>query len=131
MSEIQSKVLNWIATGMIATGRVGASSKAMALAACGLPSDGYYPTDPSDFNRCLLMLEAVPEVREHFDKIAALGVVWERLISRWDEIESCFLEEVGHNWCKASAAPETYDLMKQVIGEEPGVIRFGNVSFRT
>jgi hypothetical protein len=125
MSDIQAKVLKWIATG-----RVGMSSKAMAMAACGMPSDGSYPHDPDDLNRCLLMLKAVPEVREHFDKIAELGVVWGRLIARWDEIEACFLDEVGLNWTKAKDAPKTYALMKEVIGEEPGVVRFGNVSFR-
>ncbi|WP_339733324.1 hypothetical protein [uncultured Pseudomonas sp.] len=126
MSEIQTKVLNWIATG-----RVGASSKAMAMAACGLPNDDSYPHDPDDLNRCLLLLEAVPDVRDHFDKIAALGVVWGRLVKRWADIEASFLDEVGLNWSKAQEAPKTYALMREVIGEEPGVVRFGGVSFRT
>lgn len=125
MSQIQTKVLNWIATG-----RVGASSKAMAMAACGLPNDGSYPHDPDDLNRCLLLLESVPDVRDHFEKIAALGVVWERLIGRWADIEASFLDEVGLNWSKAQAAPKTYALMLDVKGEEPGVVRFGSVSFR-
>lgn len=125
MAEIQSKVLIWVATG-----RVGASSKAMAMAACELPNDGSYPRDPDDLNRCLLMLKAVPEVRDHFDKIEALGVVWGRLIKRWEDIEAAFLDEVGLNWSKAEDAPVTYKLMRQVIGEEPGVVRFGNVSFK-
>lgn len=126
MSEIQTKVLNWIATG-----RVGASSKVMAMAACGLPNDGSYPHDPGDLNRCLLLLEAAPEVREHFDKIEALGVVWSRLIGRWADIEASFLDEAGLNWSKAKEAPKTYALMREVIGEEPGVVRFGSMSFRT
>src|SRR5690606_19342598 len=126
MPEIQTKVLNWIATG-----RVGASSKAMAMAACGLPNDGSYPSDPADLNRCLLMLEAVPEVRQRFETIAAFGIVWKRLIGRWDEVEASFLNEVGFNWSKGESAPKTYQLMKEVIGEEPGVIRLGAMSFRT
>src|SRR5690606_2782385 len=121
MPEIQTKVLSWIATG-----RVGASSKAMAMAACGLPSDGSYPHDPDDLNRCLLMLEAVPEERARFDKIAALSVVWSRLIARWSEIEAAFLDEAGRNWSKARSAPRTYQLMKEVIGEDPDVISLGN-----
>jgi len=125
MPDIKSKVLNWLATG-----RVGSSSKAMAMAACGLRNDGSYPSDPDDLNRCLLLLEAVPEVREHFDKIAAVGVVWGRLVARWDEIEQSFLDEVGLNWSKAQSGGKTYYLMKEVIGEEPGVVRFGAVSLR-
>lgn len=126
MSEIQQKVLHWVATGS-----VGQSSKAMAMTACGLPSEGDYPLDPDDLNRCLKMLIAVPEVRDHFEKIAALGVVWGRLIARWAEIESSFLDEVGLDWCKARSAPKTYALMKEVIGKEPDRIRFGGVSFKS
>lgn len=127
MSEIQSKVLNWIATG-----HVGASSTAMAMIACDLPNDGSYPLDPGDLNRCLLMLEEVPEVRDHFGSISKRGVVWGRLIERWDDIEKSFIEESGLNWSRSKSAPETYKLMKEVIGEEPGAIYFGNgISIRT
>ena len=70
-------------------------------------------------------------MRDHFDKIAALGVVWGRLVKRWADIEASFLDEVGLNWSKAQEAPKTYALMREVIGEEPGVVRFGGVSFRT
>lgn len=126
MSEIQEKVLRWIANG-----RVGLSSKAMALTACGIACDKDYPLDPSDLNRCLLMLDQVPEVREHFGRVAELSLVWGRLIARWSEVESCFLDEAGLNWSKSDSAPKTYRLMKEVIGDEPGVVRFGGFSVRT
>lgn len=126
MPEIQTKFLRWIATG-----RVGASSKAMAMTACGLPSERDYPLDPDDLNRCLLMLQAVPEVHDHFDKIAALSPVWGRLIERWAEIEAIFLEEVGLNWSKGDSAPKTYKLMQDAIGEDPSAVRFGNLRIKT
>jgi len=127
MPEIKDAVLSWLAAG-----RVGSSSKTMALAACGLPNDGDYPHDPDDLNRCLLMLKAVPDVRQHFDKIEALGAVWARLIKRWPEIEASFLDEVGLNWSKAKASPATYKLMREVICKEPGVVHLGGgMSFRT
>lgn len=126
MSDIRSSVMEWMATG-----RVGASSEAMAFAACELPSSGSYPLDPSDLNRCLMLLQAVPAVREHFAKVAALGEVWARLIERWSDLEQSFLEEAGPNWSKATSAPKTYALLKEVIGEESGVIKLGGgVSFR-
>jgi len=120
VSDIENKVLIWLATG-----RVGSSSKAMALAACEMQSDKSYPLDPDDLNRCLLMLQQVPEVRQQFDKIAALSEVWGRLIERWDEIEATFLEEAGFNWSKQKRAPNTYRLMKEVIGNDPNVIQLG------
>lgn len=109
MPEIQSKVLRWIATG-----RVGASSKAMAMAACDMPTDGAYPSDPADLNRCLLMLEAVPEVRQQFAKVAAISRPWANFIENWGKLEAMFLEEVGLNWSKAQSAPKTYEFMKSL-----------------
>lgn len=106
---MKEKILNWFGTG-----RVGASSKAMALAVLDIKNDGSHPYDPDDFNRCLLLLEAVPEIRQHMDKISAINKTWSKLVSRWGEVESCFLDEVGLNWRKANRAPKTYALMKDI-----------------
>jgi len=118
VSDIRSAVLEWLFTG-----QVGASSKAMAAAACGLPSSRSYPSDPDDLNRCLLLLEKVPAIREKFSAISELSDVWARLIDRWEAIERSFLDEVGLNWTKSNRAPQTYALMKKVIGEEIGIVR--------
>ena len=107
---MKDKVLAWMGTG-----RVGASSKTMALHLCGSPCDGSYPYDPDDLNRCLLFLEAVPEARAKLPKMATLNRKWAALISRWDEIEASFLEEAGLDWCKAQRAPNTYRLMREVM----------------
>lgn len=118
MSDIQTKVLNWIASG-----RVGSSSKAMAMAACSLPSDGSYPHDPDDLNRCLLlMLEAVPEVRQQFAKVAAISRPWANFIENWEKLEAMFLEEVGLNWSKAQSAPKTYEFMKSLRAPDGRIV---------
>ena len=106
---MKDKLLEWFATG-----RVGASSKAMACAAAGLPGDKSHPYDPDDFNRCLLLLEAVPEIRDCMDNVAGISGTWAKLVNRWDEVEQCFLDEVGLNWSKARSAPKTYELMKEI-----------------
>lgn len=106
---MKDKILDWFATG-----RVGASSKAMACAVADLPHDKSHPYDPDDLNRCLLLLEAVPEIRNQMDKVASISGTWGKLVARWDEVEQCFLDEVGLNWCKARSAPKTYELMKQI-----------------
>ena len=106
---MKDKILNWFGTG-----QVGASSKAMALAAAGMPNDGSHPYDPDDLNRCLLLLEAVPEIRGHMADIAAIDATWKELIARWDEVERCFLDEAGLNWTKARTARKTYALMKSI-----------------
>ena len=111
-NDIKTKVLKWFATG-----RVGESSRVMALVACGLKDllKGYdVPEDPGDFNRCLLLLDAVPEIRAKMDDIAALGGRWAKLVPRWAEIEKCFKDEAGPNWAFSDSAPRTYKLMKEV-----------------
>lgn len=112
LSEIaSSQVLDWLANG-----RVGLSSKTMAMIALGLPAKRIdHPHDPDDLNRCLLLLEAAPGVRDIFPKIAQSSKVWAALIANWNEIELTFLHEVGLNWCKAQSAPKTYALMRRVI----------------
>jgi len=109
--NINQKVLMWLSNG-----KVGASSKAMAFAAIGMPNTKMIPYDPADFNRCLLLIDEIPEIKERFDKISKLSPTWERLIARWDEIEKCFLEEVGFNWSHGKKAPKTYNLMQDIIG---------------
>ena len=103
------RVLKWFATG-----NVGSSSRAMACEAVDLPHDKSHPYDPSDFHRCLMLLEAVPEIRQRMDKVAAISGTWAKLVSRWDEVEKCFLDEAGIDWRKSNRAPKTYALMKQV-----------------
>ena len=107
--DIKDKILNWFGTGQI-----GASSKAMALAAVGVPNDGSHPHDPGDLNRCLMLLDSVPEIRLYMDKVAAMSDTWNILVERWDEVEQCFISEAGLNWRKSGHAPRTYDLMKTI-----------------
>lgn len=106
---MKDKILEWFANG-----RVGASSKAMACAAADLPHNKSHPYDPDDLNRCLLLLEAVPEIRDNMNKVAGISATWTKLVARWSEVEQCFLDEVGLNWCKAHSAPKTYQLMKDI-----------------
>lgn len=113
MQELKEKVLHWFVHG-----EKGISSKAMASAVIGEQPDRSWgrnhPSDPADLNRCLKFLSMVPEARDHFDKVAAISDIWARLIARWNEVEQCFLDEVGFNWCNAKSAPKTYALMKEI-----------------
>jgi hypothetical protein len=107
--DVKNKILCWLGTG-----RVGASSKAMALAAAEMPNDLSHPYDPDDLNRCLLLLEAVPEIRDHMGRVAAMSETWRKIVERWDDVEKCFIEEVGFNWENGHSAPKTYELMKSL-----------------
>lgn len=110
--ELMEKVLNWFGNG-----RVEASSKCMAVYLTTGKKEGLhiaYPHDPADLNRCLLLLNQVPELREHIHKMAVLCDQWRRLVENWDSLESCFINEVGLNWSKGGRASITYKAMKQM-----------------
>jgi hypothetical protein len=109
----ETKVAHWFATG-----EVGTSSKTIAsFLGLGIRRcrDFSHPHDPDDLDRCLQLLEAVPELRESLPRLAALSPEWAALVGRWDEIERSHLDEVGLRWTKAHSAPKTYFLMREVI----------------
>lgn len=109
------KILEWMATH-----RTGLSSEAMAYCALGLQRKGMWdgtehPHDPDDFNRCLLLLQQVPEIREYFPSIAELSPQWSAIIENWNRIEKQFISEAGLNWQKSGFATVTYALMREVL----------------
>lgn len=112
LENMQDKIICWICSG-----RVGESSKAMAIylgwGKCAHPIA--HPWDPDDLNRCLLLLACVPELRAELPRMAKTSAAWRGLVEHWPQIEATFLEEAGLNWRKAQRAPETYLLMQRAL----------------
>jgi len=109
--EKRDKILDWLAQG-----QPGVSSETMAFTALGV-SRRYAsaPSDPSDFNRCLLLVDEVPEVRDAFPRIRALSPKWAAIIDHWDELKELFIGEVGWDWSNGLAAPKTFQRMKDLF----------------
>ncbi len=57
------------------------------------------PLDPSDFRRCMLLLEAVPELREGLPKVAEAYPAWVGLVDHWGELEALWTEEAPTRRC--------------------------------
>lgn len=112
MTPAQSAALEWLANG-----ETGVSSETMAfwLAFEIRKGDGSYPHDPADLDRCLLLLDRVPEMRAHFHRMAEINPVWAALVENWERIEASHTAEVGLGWTKAGSAPKTYALMCSII----------------
>lgn len=108
------------AAAWILNGRVGQSSRAIYCHMIGaVDKYGYnYPSDPDDLNRCLLLLDLIPEWAPRMAEMSVHGNVWAALAGRWGELTELFLEEVGLNWSKGHdlSATKTYALMKQLQG---------------
>ena len=106
--DVMKKVFTWFASG-----NTGVSSKTIATYLCtGEYLGGCTPCDPADFNRCLQLIMAVPELKDHLYKMKKINKQWEKLIDNWDSLEQCFISEVGENWCNGGRATITYNAMK-------------------
>lgn len=109
--SLEQRAQNWIVNG-----RVGSSSRTIWAHMMGATeSRKSYPHDPDDLNRCLLLLDLIPEWAPRMAEMAQHGPQWKGLAERWDEITDCFIAEAGLDWCKASGAPKTYRLMRDIL----------------
>lgn len=117
---IEARAVAWLRDG-----QVGMSSRAIHDHMLGLePNRGFsYPRDPDDLNRCLILLELIPEWAPRIPEMAIHGKAWSGLAVQWGLIAETFIAEVGLDWCNERSAPKTYALMKTAIGNhrEPGV----------
>lgn len=96
------------------TDQVGASADFMAakLGNAGI-RDYAHPRDPSDFGRCLTLLEAAPELREQLPEMSKESAQWAALVANWDELESLFVEGT-----LSGEMAELYEWMKKLLHSE-------------
>ncbi|MOA35671.1 hypothetical protein D3C78_1571400 [compost metagenome] len=95
------------------------SSKAIWSHMTGTPSEeGYsHPHDPDDLNRCLLLLDLIPEWKPRMSEMAGHSPQWAALASQWEVITETFLGEAGLDWVNGKSAPNTYALMKTALSK--------------
>lgn len=89
----------------IIKGRVGISSQTIWAVLNGVTTEGPricthslhesydVPHDPSDFGRCLDLLESVPGWRERLGEVAAVFPKWAPMVREWPRLEALWLEE--------------------------------------
>lgn len=108
----EQRIQQWLTTG-----RRGVSSNTMLQVIerirCVNGSTSH-PWDPSDFNRCHLLLQAVPELREGFPLLAATSKPWKALITHWDELTAMLLEEQ-----RTKQYGSMYERMRELIDGVP------------
>ena len=110
-------------TNWLAFGERGLSSDAIVSTLTGTRvgrrTTTDYPFDPSDFRRCVLLLEAVPVARFAFPAMREVSPVWARLVDAWDELEALAVSEVP-DWPHPKwnqTAPLLYARFKEVRNE--------------
>lgn len=70
-----------------------------------------HPLDSGDFRRCYLLLEAVPEFREHLPTMRNVSPYWEVLVDHWDELEALLKVDLAE---KKNGSRSLYDKMKML-----------------
>lgn len=106
-----------------ANGEHGTSSKTMFRYLSGnggamIPRGRYerddHPYDPSDFRRCHLLLEAVPQWRAKLHHMKAVSTVWARLVDNWGKLTEMLKEQMITNRPNGM-----YELMQSLIYGKP------------
>lgn len=95
-------------------GETGLSSEAIVLNVIADISVGDYPSDPSDFRRCVVMMEKLPFIRTYFKRcMMNENKTWKAYIKHWDELMDLYDEEVTNGTGKA---PKLYKRMHELQG---------------
>lgn len=107
--NLDGRMLIWIRTG-----ERGLSSETIFEVLADHPlmeedMEGSTPQDPSDFRRCYLLLEAIPEWREELQKVADQHPRWQPLVDNWAELEELYLQELP-----TGKAPKLYARLHQL-----------------
>lgn len=96
-------------------GQVGLSSSALAreLLLIDHPNDRIdYPHDAGDFDRCVFLIEQVPNARYAVKRLAQKSPYWAALEPEWDSLTDMWNDEKDipeRDWC------DTYDRLKELL----------------
>jgi len=106
----------------LASGERGISSNTLFTELTGVDALGTWmrshPHDPSDFRRCLQLLEIAPELRPKLFQMRSVSKEWERLVGHWPKIEKTLREESDFSGTAIGlepAAPNTRALMYRIL----------------
>lgn len=114
--DLKTRLLGWFASG----GSRNSSAKTLASAGAGFAiMRPVHPKNPRDFNCCLLLLRAIPELRGLLStRVAVLSQPWAALVAEWEDIEAMFLDEAGLDFSKKSRAPATLALINKILNDD-------------
>ncbi len=99
----------------LANGERGISSETILGHLIGVQISKYKhaPSDPSDFNRCLKLIEQCPELRPLLKHICDISQEWFIVYSNWDVLEE-MMKEARLIWAKGGKATEMFNYMDKI-----------------
>lgn len=69
------------------------------------------PSDPSDFNRCHQLLQAVPHFKARLNQMKDVSDVWANLVENWDKLTQMLEQNKTEQW-KNHQTIGMYEFMK-------------------
>jgi len=69
-----------------------------------------YPHDPSDFGRCVQLLDAEPKLRDRLWMLTEHSGQWAALVGDWEHLEALYREELP-----SGKAPKLYARMQELL----------------
>jgi hypothetical protein len=86
--KLENKNLSLAAIQWLAIGERGRSSNAIFFntIGAGIGSETAHPIDASDFRRCRLLVDSVPEIKERLWMMRDVSFWWKAIINHWDDI---------------------------------------------
>jgi hypothetical protein len=69
----------------------------------------YEPSDPDDFRRCYLLLQAVPEWKMKLNRLKPFSKYWSNLVDNWDKLNELLEEQL-----KTKKANGMYEFMRKL-----------------
>lgn len=111
--EVTPNINRWLAHG-----ERGISSETIVGHLAGIAiagaAHGGAPIDPSDLRRCVLLLDAAPELRTEFYRMAEISTTWALLVENWQALTDMLKREAASN---RGRCPETYKWMQQLAAQ--------------
>lgn len=106
----------------LASGERGTSSNFMVQHLTGVPATSRHfnyghPHDGDDLRRCMLLLEAVPELVPLLPKMATASPAWAALVPHWDELVGILKRELAR---EPGTCGRTYERMRQLLAPVDG-----------
>jgi hypothetical protein len=78
-----------------------------------------HPFDPADLDRCVALLDAVPEARAGLERMRAVSSTWNAMIDAWSELETLLAKEKEEaKDAESKPAPKTYAAMRALIDRQ-------------
>lgn len=71
----------------------------------------------TDLNRCLELLDLVPEWKPRIREMGLYGAAWKKMAAHWHHLTRLFMREAGLGFSHGHRAPRANNMIKELVWE--------------